>query len=116
MAGKANIPPHDTRTRARIGTFRPSAAGPVTNTSLLTAPRRALVIGNGSYPFGALRNPVNDARAMAEELRRQGFEVTTGLDLKRAEMIELIEKELDVTLALCGLRDVKHASPAILRA
>ena len=30
--------------------------------------------------------------------------------------LELIEKELDVTLALCGLRDVKDASPAILRA
>jgi len=29
--------------------------------------------------------------------------------------LELIEKELDVTLALCGLRDVKDASPAILR-
>jgi L-lactate dehydrogenase (cytochrome) len=30
--------------------------------------------------------------------------------------LELIEKELDVSLALCGLRDVKQASPAILRA
>ena len=30
--------------------------------------------------------------------------------------LELIEKELDVTLALCGLRDVQDASPAILRA
>jgi L-lactate dehydrogenase (cytochrome) len=29
--------------------------------------------------------------------------------------LELIEKELDVTLALCGLRDVKDASAAILR-
>jgi L-lactate dehydrogenase (cytochrome) len=29
--------------------------------------------------------------------------------------LELIERELDVTLALCGLRDVKDASPAILR-
>jgi L-lactate dehydrogenase (cytochrome) len=30
--------------------------------------------------------------------------------------LELIERELDVTLALCGLRDVRDASPAILRA
>ena len=29
--------------------------------------------------------------------------------------LELIEKELDVTLALCGLRDVKDASSALLR-
>ena len=30
--------------------------------------------------------------------------------------LEVIEKELDVTLALCGLRDVRDASRAILRA
>jgi L-lactate dehydrogenase (cytochrome) len=29
--------------------------------------------------------------------------------------LEIIYKELDVTMALCGLRDVKQASPAILR-
>ena len=30
--------------------------------------------------------------------------------------LEIIHKELDVTMALCGLKDVRHASPAILRA
>ena len=30
--------------------------------------------------------------------------------------LEIIRDELDVTMALCGLRDVKDASPAILRA
>ena len=30
--------------------------------------------------------------------------------------LEIIRKELDVTMALCGLRDIKDASPAILRA
>jgi L-lactate dehydrogenase (cytochrome) len=30
--------------------------------------------------------------------------------------LEIIRTELDVTMALCGLRDVKDASPAILRA
>jgi L-lactate dehydrogenase (cytochrome) len=29
--------------------------------------------------------------------------------------LEIIQKELDVTMALCGLRDVRDASPAILR-
>lgn len=29
--------------------------------------------------------------------------------------LDIIRKELDVTMALCGLRDVKEASPAILR-
>ena len=29
--------------------------------------------------------------------------------------LEILQKELDVTMALCGLRDVKEAGPAILR-
>lgn len=38
--------------------------------------RVALVIGNSTYQAaGALRNPVNDARAMARALRERGFEV-----------------------------------------
>ena len=31
------------------------------------------------------------------------------------KVLEILQKELDVTMALCGLRDVKDASPAILR-
>jgi Caspase domain len=38
--------------------------------------RVALIIGNGAYEHvGPLRNPVNDARAMAQTLSRMGFEV-----------------------------------------
>ena len=37
--------------------------------------RVALVIGNGAYPTARLRNPVNDARAMAKVLQDSGFEV-----------------------------------------
>jgi hypothetical protein len=58
--------------------------------AVLTAPRRALVIGNSSYAVGALKNPANDARAIAEELKGRGFEVTLGLDLKRDEMLAAI--------------------------
>jgi Caspase domain len=36
----------------------------------------ALVIGNARYPGAPLRNPVNDARAMADKLERLGFQVT----------------------------------------
>ena len=57
---------------------------------LLIAPRHALVIGNSSYGFGPLKNPANDAKAIGEELKRTGFEVTTGLDLPRKEMLEAI--------------------------
>lgn len=58
--------------------------------ALLAASRRALVIGNSKYAVGPLRNPANDAAAIAEELGRQGFEVTLGLDLKRDDMAQLI--------------------------
>jgi L-lactate dehydrogenase (cytochrome) len=30
-------------------------------------------------------------------------------------VLEILRKELDVTMALCGIRDVKEASPEILR-
>jgi L-lactate dehydrogenase (cytochrome) len=33
-----------------------------------------------------------------------------------ARALEIIRAELDVSMALCGLRAVKDASPAILRA
>lgn len=37
--------------------------------------RLALVVGNATYPSAPLRNPANDARAMAQALRGLGFEV-----------------------------------------
>jgi hypothetical protein len=37
--------------------------------------RTALVIGNSAYTNGPLRNPVNDARAMAKALGETGFDV-----------------------------------------
>jgi uncharacterized caspase-like protein len=52
-------------------------------------PRVALVIGNAAYDMAPLRNPVNDARAMAATLRTLGFAVTALenaalTDMKRA--------------------------------
>ena len=38
--------------------------------------RVALVIGNSKYPTAPLKNPANDARAMARTLKELGFEVT----------------------------------------
>jgi Uncharacterized protein containing caspase domain len=49
---------------------RPSAAA-----STPGQQRVALVIGNSAYENAPLRNPVNDARAMAQTLRDLGFEV-----------------------------------------
>jgi hypothetical protein len=37
--------------------------------------RIALLVGNSTYRMGPLRNPANDARAMAAALRQLGFDV-----------------------------------------
>ncbi len=42
--------------------------------------RVALVVGNGGYGTGPLRNPVNDARKMSAVLRRLGFQVIEKID------------------------------------
>jgi uncharacterized caspase-like protein len=51
--------------------------------------RVALVIGNAAYKDAPLKNPVNDARAMAAKLKELGFQVvqrenTTKLEMERA--------------------------------
>ena len=38
--------------------------------------RVALVIGNSSYQYAPLRNPVNDSKAIASALKKVGFSVT----------------------------------------
>ena len=47
---------------------------------VLAAERVALVVGNAAYEqeIAALKNPVNDAAAVAAALRRLGFEVMVG--------------------------------------
>ena len=53
--------------------------------------RIALVIGNSSYVSApALPNPTNDAAAMADSLRRLGFDVTEGVDLDTAGMVSAL--------------------------
>src|SRR4051812_18110621 len=48
----------------------------------------ALIIGNAVYGDAEppLRDPVNDARSVAEELRRNGFEVDVGENLDEEAM------------------------------
>jgi hypothetical protein len=48
--------------------------------------RVALVIGNASYPESPLKNPVNDARAMALTLRALGFETIVRENASYREM------------------------------
>ncbi|GJD94050.1 caspase family protein [Methylobacterium iners] len=57
-----------------------------------TSERRvALVIGNAAYEnFGALENPLIDSKAMAAALKRIGFDVVEGYDLKLDAMRSVV--------------------------
>lgn len=51
-----------------------------------TFKRLALVVGNSEYTNVPLRNPVNDARAIAEELQRSGFDVMLYTNVPQKEL------------------------------
>jgi uncharacterized caspase-like protein len=60
--------------------------------SAATEQRVALVIGNSAYSSGSLKNPINDATAMAAMLRKLGFTVTLQINTKQQEMDESIRE------------------------
>jgi hypothetical protein len=64
--------------------------------------RHALVIGNSAYASGPLRNPVNDARAMAKALGETGFHVTLVENATQAGMQRAI-RELGSALSKGGV-------------
>jgi len=59
--------------------------------------RVALVIGNAKYPDAdsPLKEPIGDMRAMADELKHSGFDVTQGENLGRAAMHKAIDTFYD---------------------
>jgi uncharacterized caspase-like protein len=59
-----------------------------------TAARIALVIGNGRYPDAPapLTQPINDARALTEALRSNGFDVDVVEDASRDDMVRAVER------------------------
>ena len=52
--------------------------------------RVALVIGNGAYAEAPLKNPPNDARLIAETLRRLDFDVIEAIDATQNQMKQAI--------------------------
>ena len=50
----------------------------------------ALVVGNANYAEAPLRNPVNDARAIARQLRGKGFEVLLRENVTKAQFSEAV--------------------------
>src|SRR5437762_6439218 len=62
--------------------------------SLAAGERYALVIGNAKYPDAEapLKEPINDARDIAEELKRDGFNVDIGENLTGEQMRRAFER------------------------
>src|SRR6202158_5272296 len=58
------------------------------------ADRFALVIGNAKYPDAdaPLKEPINDAREVADELKRDGFTVDIGENLTGEAMRRALDK------------------------
>ena len=56
--------------------------------------RLALIIGNGHYPDASepLSQPINDARALTDTLRRDGFDVDVVEDAGRDDMVRAIDR------------------------
>ena len=76
----------------RIAVVLAALAGGLMGAPALAQTRLALVIGNSSYrSVTQLPNPVNDAKAVADELRSASFDVTQALDVGQADMRRAIK-------------------------
>src|SRR5688572_27173010 len=62
--------------------------------SFAAGERYALVIGNAKYPDAEapLKEPINDARDIADELKRDGFNVDIGENLTGEQMRRAFER------------------------
>lgn len=70
--------------------IRETTTLPLNVTPDVNEKRVALIIGNSDYPSASLRNPVNDANAMSDELKKLGFEVITITNSNQIEMKQAI--------------------------
>lgn len=70
---------------------------PVFPSAAIAAERFALVIGNAKYPDAdaPLKEPINDARGIADELKRDGFTVEVGENLTGDAMRKAFERLYD---------------------
>ena len=78
-----------------LGQMAMMAVAVAADSPLLQVPRHALVIGNSRYVVGALTNPGNDARSIAERLSQAGFSVTLKLDTGHRDLTDAIRSFSD---------------------
>lgn len=75
----------------------PASAQVNTDPGSASVAKFALVIGNSNYSGNRrkLKNPVNDSRLIAQNLRKLGFDVKQSTDLDRGRMITVVSKFAD---------------------
>jgi tetratricopeptide (TPR) repeat protein len=77
--------------RPTVTALAPPAPNPAAQPPAALDRRIALVIGNSAYiSFPKIPNPRNDAEDLEKSLKNLGFEVLLGLDLKRADMEDIL--------------------------
>jgi tetratricopeptide (TPR) repeat protein len=83
---------HQTHRNLLLANAAPAASPPVASIPSGSERRIALVIGNSDYrSVGPLANPRRDAAAVADTLRRSGFQTVTVInDLTRGKMVEAL--------------------------
>jgi uncharacterized caspase-like protein len=74
--------------------------------------RIALVIGNGAYKGAPLKNPVNDANAVADRLRALGFTVMLRENTNFAQLLQAMQ-EFSIKAAQNAVRLVFYAGHGI---
>jgi carboxyl-terminal processing protease len=72
----------------------------------------ALVIGNAAYRVGALKNPVNDAQAVAGALRGLGFDVSLRENTSLRDMIEAF-RQFSLSARTARVRVVFYAGHGV---
>lgn len=86
---------------------------PALATAAATEERKAaLVIGNAAYKVGALKNPVNDAQAIAGTLRTLGFDVTLRENTSLRDMIEAF-RQFSISAKEAAVRVVFYAGHGV---
>jgi uncharacterized caspase-like protein len=108
IAGLGSLPAWPWLRAARAAPADPAPGGDATAGNS----RIALVIGNGAYRTGALRNPVGDARAVADRLKALGFAVTLRENTGLRDLLEAF-REFSVRAPSHAVRLVFYAGHGI---
>jgi len=74
--------------------------------------KAALVIGNSAYKVGTLKNPVNDAQAVAGSLRNLGFDVVLRENTSLRDMIEAF-RQFSVSARTAKVRVLFYAGHGV---